>query len=59
MSVSACIDERAVLRCQPNHYIVVLTAEWQTANAIHGLPDCITDHLPSTGQSNENIAGIK
>jgi len=49
VSVSACVDERTVLRCQPNHYIIVYTAEWRRADDIPGLPVCITDHLPSTG----------
>ena len=47
--MSACIDERVVLRCQPNHYIIIYTAEWQPADSVPGLADCITDHLPDTG----------
>ena len=50
--MSACINERIVLRCQPNHYIIVSTAEWQTADSVPGLPGCITDHLPVTGDYN-------
>ena len=56
MSVSACVDERVVLRCPPNHYIIVLTSEWQSASAIPGLPRCVSDDLYGAGELNENIA---
>jgi len=49
VSVSACIDERVVLRCQPNHYIIVYTAEWQSADSVPGLPVCVRDYPISTG----------
>jgi len=54
VSVSACVDERVVLRCPPNHYIIVLTAEWQSANAIPGLPRCVSDYLHGAGGPDAN-----
>jgi len=56
VSVSACTEERIVLRCQPNHYITVYTAEWQSADSIPGLPGCVaTEHL-QTGSTGKLIA---